>query len=93
MNFTAGARMSLIDHVLKPVGFPWLNKRARGGHSEEAVVPPVPSLASIEYELTQLRASLRGVVDFKDPQASPAKLGGMHIVAKPLPPRRHELDG
>ena len=64
MNAMAGATMSLIDHVLKPARLSWLHKRTQGQLPAEPAAPPVPSLASVEYELSQLRISLRGVVDF-----------------------------
>ena len=56
--------MSLIDHVLKPVGLSWLHKKPPVELSDETIAPRMPSLASIEYELNQLRGSLDGVIDF-----------------------------
>jgi hypothetical protein len=64
MNTMAGASMSLIEHVLKPARLPWLHRKTRAELPAEPAVPPVPTLASVEYELSQLRISLRGVVDF-----------------------------
>ena len=59
--------MSLIDHVLKPSGLSWLYKKVPADVTHETTVPRTPSLASVEYELSQLRSSLDGVVDFSSP--------------------------
>jgi hypothetical protein len=83
--------MSLIDQVLKPASFSWLQKKTRAEQPAEPVAPPAPSLASVEYELIQLRASLRGVVDFKD-QRTAAEPIAQSVVSKPMPVRRLPVD-
>ncbi len=58
--------MSLIENVLKPSGFFWLKKSTDAEREPEPREQHDPSLASIEYELLQLRASLEGIMDFDD---------------------------
>jgi len=79
--------MSLINHVLKPAGFPQLLRKIQSLREAEPARVPAPSLASVEYELMQLRASLLGVVDFKEDLA-PTLLAGHPVIAKPLPAKR-----
>jgi hypothetical protein len=65
--------MSLIENILKPAGLNWLRKPAPARAAEDMVKTQEPSLASIEYELRQLRASLNGVMHLQDqaPSAVP----------------------
>ena len=57
--------MSFVDHIRAPGALSWL-RNGRPVRLAEPQAAPLPSLASVEYELAQLRASLRGVVDFGD---------------------------
>ena len=58
--------MSIIDQVRGPLPLSWLRKSATVEAPAELLAARLPSLASVEYELYELRASLRGVVDFGD---------------------------
>ena len=60
--------MSISDYISGNAAWSWLIKRSASRFAPEARQPDGPSLASVEYELSQLRLSLRGVVDFGDNQ-------------------------
>lgn len=60
--------MNFIDHVMNQVGAPAALSRLRYRSAVSTpagpVEPDIPSLASVEYELSQIKIALRGVVDF-----------------------------
>ncbi len=63
--------MSMSDYISGNAAWSWLAKRADSRFDAEARQRETPSLASVEYELSQLRLSLRSVVDFGDTQPEP----------------------
>lgn len=71
--------MSFIDHVRIPDALSWLRNRAGNADPSMSVSQTGPSIASVEYELRQLRVSLRGIVDFGDAQRE--DLAGARAVA------------
>ena len=62
-----GPDMALINRVMQHSFFGALGRKDAEAASEAA---RIPSLASVEYELAQLRSSLRGYVDFGGDDAS-----------------------
>lgn len=68
--------MTFIDHVLDQVGVPaaraWLRNRPAPLKTAPPAEPVIPSFASVEYELSQIRVSLRGFVDFGDERSRQA---------------------
>lgn len=62
--------MTLIDRVLQRSYFGM--RREKDAEADGEAVR-LPSLASIEYELAQLRISLRGYVDFGNGEAPAAE--------------------
>ena len=77
--------MSIVEH-LGPAAAAWLRKGAAQTKSSSTPVAPLVSLASVEYELSQLRSSLDGFVDFKDrpsaPESTPVVAGNAGIERK-----------
>ena len=60
--------MTFIDQVINKVGVPAalsrLRYRSAAATPAGPVEPTIPSLASVEYELSQIRIALLGFVDF-----------------------------
>lgn len=61
--------MSIVEQF-GPAALAWLRKSAAVADTFERTPPAPVSFASVEYELSQLRSSLDGVVAFPDRKAS-----------------------
>lgn len=82
--------MSLADHVRSPEALSWLRQTPAAVEVPAQLVDGrLPSLAAVEYELSQLRASLRGVVNFGD--ETPKAVIAQTSAPKPGLVRRNKL--
>ena len=64
--------MRSVDQVSGRGVLSWLRMKMASDDTTE-MPSPMPSLAAVEYELMQLRVSLKGLVDFAD-QPAPVEM-------------------